>query len=416
MTTKPTYTPALRFPDFLNDGEWRFVHGNELFEPIVNKNHNSDLPVLAITQDQGAVPRDMIDYNVIVSDKSIAGYKVVEVGDFIISLRSFQGGIEYSNYKGLCSPAYIVLRRKNELICNDFYRHFFKSARFIQDLNRNLEGIRDGKMVSYQQFSTIRIPFPPLSEQRRIAACLSALDEMLAATNGKLEQLKAYKKGLVQNLFNQQGGVINNINKFIVGRLRFPEFKNEKEWEEKKLGELTNTFSGGTPTASNKEYYGGDIPFIRSGEINSNSTELFLTQLGLENSAAKLVEKGTILYALYGATSGEVGIAKIGGAINQAILAIIPCEKLDPLFLFFSLQNQKDSIVNQYIQGGQGNLSGSIINSLNFSFPSLPEQRKIASCLFAMDDQINAYTEKVGLLGQYKKGLMQGMFPPNQMN
>lgn len=198
--------PALRFPDFVNDGEWNYVNGNELFEPIVNKNHNSDLPVLAITQDQGAVPRDMIDYNVIVSDKSIAGYKVVEVGDFIISLRSFQGGIEYSYYKGLCSPAYIVLRRKNELICNDFYRHYFKSARFIQDLNRNLEGIRDGKMVSYQQFSTIRIPLPPLAEQRRIAACLSALDEMLAATNGKLEQLKAYKKGLMQNLFNQRGG------------------------------------------------------------------------------------------------------------------------------------------------------------------------------------------------------------------
>ena len=209
MTTKPTYhiTPALRFPDFLNDGEWRFVHGNELFEPIVNKNHNSDLPVLAITQDQGAVPRDMIDYNVIVSDKSIAGYKVVEVGDFIISLRSFQGGIEYSYYKGLCSPAYIVLRRKNELICNDFYRHYFKSARFIQDLNRNLEGIRDGKMVSYQQFSEIMLPFPPLPEQRRIAQALTALDELIAATNEKLEQMKAYKKGLMQQLFvDSMGG------------------------------------------------------------------------------------------------------------------------------------------------------------------------------------------------------------------
>ena len=111
--------PTLRFPEFQNDGEWDYVNGNELFVPIVNKNHNSDLPILAITQDQGAVPRDLIDYNVIVSDKSIAGYKVVEIGDFIISLRSFQGGIEYSNYKGLCSPAYIVLRRKNDSICPD---------------------------------------------------------------------------------------------------------------------------------------------------------------------------------------------------------------------------------------------------------------------------------------------------------
>jgi type I restriction enzyme S subunit len=316
------------------------------------------------------------------------------------------------------SPLYTIFKFKEGNI--DFFEQYFRTNCWHQYLKDKANfGARFDRMnISNEDFFNLPIPFPPLAEQRRIAACLSALDEMLAATNGKLEQLKAYKKGLMQNLFvsSMGGGKSLNINYLQIPKLRFPEFYDEKEWEEKKLGELTNTFSGGTPTASNKEYYGGDIPFIRSGEINSNSTELFLTQLGLENSAAKLVEKGTILYALYGATSGEVGIAKIGGAINQAILAIIPCEKLDPLFLFFSLQNQKDSIVNQYIQGGQGNLSGSIINSLNFSFPSLPEQRKIASCLFAMDDQINAYTEKVGLLGQYKKGLMQRMFPQNQMN
>ena len=412
MAEERTYKriPALRFPDFANEGEWDYVNGNELFEPIVNKNHNSDLPVLAITQDQGAVPRDMIDYNVIVSDKSIAGYKVVEIGDFIISLRSFQGGIEYSYYKGLCSPAYIVLRRKNDRVCNEFYRYYFKSTRFIQDLNRNLEGIRDGKMVSYQQFSAIMIPFPPLAEQQRIAACLSAADEMITSTNGKLEQLKAYKKGLMQNLFNQRGGVINNINNCILIRLRFPEFYNEKEWEEKKLGEIANTFSGGTPPAGNKNYYGGSIPFIRSGELNSSCTELFLTQEGLNNSSAKIVERGTILYALYGATSGEVGIAQMRGAINQAILAIIPKEDYNSLFIYYYLKSQKDSIVNQYIQGGQGNLSGTIINALNIPVPALDEQRKIASCLSTMDNQINAYTEKVVLLGQYKKGLMQRMF------
>ena len=98
-------TPRLRFPGF--SGEWEYINGNELFGPISNKNHNSDLPILALTQEQGAVPREKINYNVIVSDKSVEGYKVVEVGDFIISLRSFQGGIEYSRYKGLCSPAYI---------------------------------------------------------------------------------------------------------------------------------------------------------------------------------------------------------------------------------------------------------------------------------------------------------------------
>gem|GEM_PF-6751087 len=136
------YLPKLRFPEFVNSGKWKYCNGNELFESIVNKNHNSDLPILAVTQEQGAIPRDMIDYHISVTEKSIESYKVVEIGDFIISLRSFQGGIEYSNYKGLCSPAYIILRKKFE-IENDFYRHYFKSFPFIRDLNKNLEGIRD---------------------------------------------------------------------------------------------------------------------------------------------------------------------------------------------------------------------------------------------------------------------------------
>lgn len=174
-----------------------------MFEAISNKNHNSDLPILALTQDQGAVPRDMINYNVIVSDKSVAGYKVVEVDDFIISLRSFQGGIEYSRYKGLCSPAYIVLRKKSKELCSDFYRIYFKSFNYIQDLNKNLEGIRDGKMISYKQFSEIKLPKPSPSEQQKIAECLSAMDDMIASESAKLDALKDHKKGLMQQLFPQ---------------------------------------------------------------------------------------------------------------------------------------------------------------------------------------------------------------------
>ncbi len=206
MAKDKDYIPTRRFPQFAQEKGWDYVNANELFEPIVNKNHKSDLPVLAITQDQGAVPREKIDYNVIVSEKSIAGYKVVEIGDFIISLRSFQGGIEYSYYKGLCSPAYIVLRKKNDTICNDFYRHYFKSWQFIQDLNRNLEGIRDGKMVSYQQFSEILIPYPPFAEQQKIADCLSSIDELIKISNGKLEMLKSQKAGLMQQLFTPING------------------------------------------------------------------------------------------------------------------------------------------------------------------------------------------------------------------
>ena len=202
-------TPKLRFPEFRGKGEWKYLNGDKMFEQISNKNHNSDLPILAITQEHGAIPRDKIDYTVIVTDKSVKSYKIVEVGDFIISLRSFQGGIEYSYYVGLCSPAYIILRKKNKFLIDIFFKYYFKTEMFIRLLNRNIEGIRDGKMVSYKQFSEILIPSTKPDEQQKIASCLSSLDDLITAHSHKLETLKRHKKGLMQGLFP----INNNINR-----------------------------------------------------------------------------------------------------------------------------------------------------------------------------------------------------------
>ena len=149
--------------------------------------------------------------------------------------------------------------------------------------------------------------------------------------------------------------------------IRFPGFT--EEWEQRKLAEITSSYSGGTPSAEDKQYYGGDIPFIRSGEINEESTELFITTEGLNNSSAKLVSKGDILYALYGATSGEVGISKIDGAINQAILAIKPIKNYHSYLIAQWLKKQKKTIIGSYLQGGQGNLSGSIVKELILTLP-----------------------------------------------
>lgn len=194
-------TPELRFPEFQNNGEWNYEHGDILYDSIANKKHKSDLPILAITQENGAIPRDEINYRVIVEDKSIEGYKVVEIGDFIISLRSFQGGIEYSRYKGLCSPAYIVLRKRHSKIYDDFYRHYFKSFQYIKELNRNLEGIRDGKMVSYKQFADIKLPNPCYEEQCKIAKVLSSIDDVIQIHIEKISALELHKNGLMQQLF-----------------------------------------------------------------------------------------------------------------------------------------------------------------------------------------------------------------------
>lgn len=196
------FSGELRFKDEEGQDylEWEEKMGDEVFESISNRDHSSDLPILAITQDLGAVPRDMIDYNISVTDKSIATYKVVEVGDFIISLRSFQGGIEYSDYRGICSPAYVILRPKLNL-SRQFFKYYLKTDEYIKKLNRNIEGIRDGKMISYKYFSEIELPFPSIEEQVKIANFLSVLDQKIRLCNMEIEKIARWKKGLLQKMF-----------------------------------------------------------------------------------------------------------------------------------------------------------------------------------------------------------------------
>ena len=191
--------PELRFKEF-SDMKIAFKNGDKIFNSISNKNHKCDLPVLAISQEHGAIPREKIDYRVFVSDKSLESYKVVEIGDFIISLRSFQGGIEYSIYRGICSPAYIILRKKID-IYDQYFKYYFKTQKFIRDLNKNLEGIRDGKMISYNQFSELLIPVPDRKEQQKIADCLCSIDELIDVQTTKIESLQNHRKGLLQQLF-----------------------------------------------------------------------------------------------------------------------------------------------------------------------------------------------------------------------
>jgi len=197
----------------------------------------------------------------------------------------------------------------------------------------------------------------------------------------------------------------------VVHELRFPEFENDGEWEVKKISKVCEKpFSGGTPTSTKKEYYGGNIPFIRSAEINKDRTELFLTEQGLENSSAKMVDKGDVLVAMYGANSGDVGVSKIYGAINQAILCLR--SKKNNVFLYHYLTHSKNWIINKYLQGGQGNLSGDIIKSVELCFPKNPkEQQKIANCLSSLDNLLTAETEKLDHLKDHKKGLLQQLFP-----
>ena len=196
--------------------------------------------------------------------------------------------------------------------------------------------------------------------------------------------------------------------------IRFKGFSDT--WEQRKVGEVSESYSGGTPSVGVKEYYGGQIPFIRSAEINSEITELFLTEEGLKNSSARLVAVGDILYALYGATSGEVGRARLKGAINQAILAIKPHTDYDSEYLAQWLRKSKHSIIETYLQGGQGNLSGTIVKELSVDFPSLKEQKAIGDFFRQLDNLITLHQRKYDKLTNVKKSMLEKMFPQNGSN
>ena len=196
------FSQTLRFtkPDGSAFPDWEEKRANELFASTSNKNHTGDLPILAITQEGGAVLREDIDIDIKATAASVLSYKIVEPGDFIISLRSFQGGIEYSRVLGICSPAYTVLKPIHP-ISDGFFQSYLKDADFVSRLSATVVGIRDGKQISYSAFSTLILPYPHPDEQAKIAEALSAMDAKIAAVTAQLDQMQGFKKGLLQQMF-----------------------------------------------------------------------------------------------------------------------------------------------------------------------------------------------------------------------
>ena len=190
-------TGKRRLPGF--DRKWNYVKANEIFKSIVDKSHGGKLEVLSSTQDKGIVPRSQVDIDIKYNENSLSTYKKVCEGDFVISLRSFQGGIEYSNYAGIVSPAYTVLRAIVKIDAG-YYKQFFKSSNYIKRLNVAVYGIRDGKQISYDDFGQIKIPVPPIEEQREVAKILSTADHEIDLLQKSIEAEKQKKKALMQLL------------------------------------------------------------------------------------------------------------------------------------------------------------------------------------------------------------------------
>ncbi|MBT9037999.1 hypothetical protein BTI97_05635 [Lactobacillus delbrueckii subsp. bulgaricus] len=193
--------PDIRFEGFSD--EWEQCKAKELFESKSKKDH-SDLPVLSATQENGIVFRNDLDIDIKFDTHALSNYKVVSPGDYIISLRSFQGGFELSEKLGIISPAYTVFAFNNQeekRHNNTFWKYLFKRYDFIESLKRLTFGIRDGKAISFTQFSTLKLSFPNFDEQNKIATLLHELDRTITLHDQKLNLLKLVKQSLLQNMF-----------------------------------------------------------------------------------------------------------------------------------------------------------------------------------------------------------------------
>ena len=198
MFPKPGETePEIRFEGFTDPWEQRKL--GEIFEEYSEKNR-ADLPSLTIIQGGGTVYRDESNRNLQFDKNSLSNYKAVNPDDFIVHLRSFEGGLEKATYCGLISPAYHTFH--GDGIDSDFYYLYFRSKRFIDtDLKPHVYGIRDGRSIDIDGMKTIPIPWTTVNEQRAIGGFYNSLDSFITLHQRKLELLRNIKKSLLDRMF-----------------------------------------------------------------------------------------------------------------------------------------------------------------------------------------------------------------------
>uniref|UniRef100_UPI0022E564D0 restriction endonuclease subunit S n=1 Tax=Limosilactobacillus mucosae TaxID=97478 RepID=UPI0022E564D0 len=322
--------------------------------------------------------------------------KLLPVGTVLFTSRAGIGKTAILNKEACTNQGFQSIIPRSKML-NSYF--LFSRTNSLKQYGETMGSGSTFVEVSGKQMSKMPLFIPNINEQSKIAKLFQSLDRTITLHEEQHRQLERLKKALLQKMFADETGY---------PMLRFKGFT--EKWEQVKLSKTSRSYSGGTPKVGVHEYYDGQIPFIRSGEIASKSTELTISETGLNNSSAKLVSKGDILYALYGATSGEVSLSKINGAINQAILAIKPIDGYENYFLMTWLQKEKEQITRTYLQGGQGNLSAKIVMNLVVNIPSLSEQSQIAQIFSKLDKTITLHDKKIQYLKQLKRGLLQKMF------
>ena len=297
-----------------------------------------------------------------------------------------------ANEQGIVSPAYTILRYIKP-IAFGFYKAYFRTNEFINHiLSKSVEGIRDGKQISYDAFKWLAIPYCQLEEQQKIADFLSLVDQRIEKQRQLVESLKKYKRGLFLKLYNDSDKSIMLFKNI---------YKVASE--------------GGTPsTLDTENYKNGKLPFIKIADLNQHyltSAKYFITEKGLKKSSAWLVPENSIIYS-NGATIGACSINKIPVTTKQGILGIVPKSNFSVEFLYFFFTSSlfKEKIRAITTKGTMDCAYLKDINDIKISIPDFTVQQKISKIMVDFENLIE-YTEfSLMHLHNIKKGLLQQMF------
>ena len=362
----------------------------ELFQNITDRNH-PDETVLTIIQGKGTLPREQAGRNIHYDDASLSNYKKVEQGDFIIHLRSFEGGLEMANEAGIVSPAYTILRCKRPH-SSLFYDAYFHTDEFINhNLSKSVEGIRDGRQISYEAFKWLGIPYCEPTEQEKISTLFSAFNERIAKQRDLVESLKKYKRGVNNQILSQ---IDNSYNC--------------------RLGSVCEIVGGGTPDTLHAEYWGNTVEWFTPSEIGKtkyvNNSVRKLSDIGLDNSSAKLLPIGTVLLTTR-ATLGEMSIAKRECSTNQGFQSLIPhTDRVSSEYLYY-MQIIIKPWCEKYASGNTfREISKSALSDCIIPIPDRARQEQIVNLLSSIDMIIDAAESISMSLSKIRHGLMQQLF------
>ena len=392
---------------------WGMRKMKYIFDERSEKNHPNE-PMLSATQSEGVILQSKYQGRVVVVNTGFDGLKLVKVGDFVIHLRSFQGGIEYAYDQGIISSAYTILNPKYPEF-SAYYKRLLKSSAFIDLLKICVTGIREGQNINYSKLKQFFMPLPPLSEQHAIVTYLDdkcgKIDKVVEGKQKQIELLAEMKQRIIADAVTR--GLNPNVT---MKATNIPWLKEIPEhWEKTKVSRIFKQIgSGTTPSSGDASLYAEEgTPWLQSGDFNNNeinSTSKFLTDKALENYCLKLYKPVGVVIAMYGASIGKVGLLNIETTVNQACCVLSDSVNLLQKFAFYVFINEKENLVKKSKGGTQPNISQEIIKSHYIPLPPLPEQRAIVTYLDDKCGKIDLLVEKlkaeIDAIKEYKQRLI----------